>query len=57
MKRGTLTVPDRLLGDLANSLPDERITLECPEGSGVLDLNCAQTENLVNGTDKSEFPR
>ena len=41
-EEGEITVPARLLTDLVNSLPNERIDLELPEGSGLLHLACAQ---------------
>ena len=35
-EEGEITVPARLLTELVNSLPNERIDLELPEGSGAI---------------------
>ena len=55
-EEGETTVPARLLTELVNSLPNERIDLELPEGSGLLQLACAQAKAHINGIDAKEFP-
>ena len=55
-EEGEITVPARLLTELVNSLPNERIDLELPEGSGLLHLACAQATAHINGIDAKEFP-
>ena len=55
-EEGEITVPARLLTDLVNSLPNERIDLELPEGSGLLHLACAQAKAHINSIDAKEFP-
>ena len=55
-EEGEITVPARLLTELVNSLPNERIDLELPEGSGLLHLACAQAKAHINSIDAKEFP-
>ena len=55
-EEGEITVPARLLTELVNSLPNERIDLELPEGSGLLHLACAQATAHMNSVDAKEFP-
>jgi DNA polymerase III subunit beta len=55
-EEGSITVPARLLTEFVNSLPNDRIDLELPAGSGVLQLACARAEARIHGTDASEFP-
>jgi DNA polymerase-3 subunit beta len=55
-EEGSITVPARLLTEFVNSLPNDRIDLELPTGSGVLQLTCARAEARIHGADASEFP-
>ena len=55
-EEGEITVSARLLTELVNSLPNERIDLELPEGSGLLHLACAQATAHINSIDAKEFP-
>ena len=55
-EEGEITVPSRLLTDLVNSLPPERIDLETSADPMALKVNCARTEAQINGTDAEEFP-
>jgi DNA polymerase-3 subunit beta len=55
-EEGSITVPARLLTEFVNSLPNDRIDLELPAGSGVLQLVCARAEARIHGADASEFP-
>ena len=55
-EEGEITVPARLLTDLVNSLPNERIDLDLPEGSGLLHLTCARAKAHINSVDAKEFP-
>jgi DNA polymerase-3 subunit beta len=55
-EEGSITVPARLLTEFVNSLPNDRIDMELPSGSGVLQLTCARAEARIHGTDASEFP-
>ena len=55
-EEGEITVPARLLTELVNSLPNERIDLELPEGSGLLHLACAQATAHINSVDAKGFP-
>ena len=56
-EEGETTVPARLLAELVNSLPNERIDLELPEESGLLHLTCAQvTGPHQQRPDAKEFP-
>jgi DNA polymerase-3 subunit beta len=51
---GAITVPARLLGDLVNSLPTERIELSLDDQT--LHLRCAKNEADIKGIDAQEFP-
>ena len=55
-EEGSITVPARLLTEFVNSLPNDRIDMELPSGSGVLQLTCARAEARIHGADASEFP-
>ena len=55
-EEGEITVPARLLTELVNSLPNERIDLDLPEESGLLQLTCARAKAHINGADAKEFP-
>ena len=54
-EEGEITVPARLLIELVNSLPNERVDLDLPEGSGFLHLTCAQIKAHINSTLAKEF--
>ena len=63
-EEGAITVPHRLLADLVNSLPSDRIDLdlegpdtegEGPRGS-VLRLSCGRSVTHINGADANDFP-
>ena len=51
---GATTVPARLLTDLVNSLPPERIDLRLTDQT--LHLSCARNEVDIKGIDAQEFP-
>ena len=53
-KEGSLALPARLLADLVNALPSERIDLSRVNGS--LHLACGRNEADVRGVDAQEFP-
>jgi DNA polymerase-3 subunit beta len=55
-EEGAITVPARLLTEFVNALPSDRIDLELPSGSGVLQLTCARAEARIHGVDANEFP-
>jgi DNA polymerase-3 subunit beta len=52
---GAITVPARLLTDVVNSLPNERIDLEVRDGDR-LHLRCGRFETHLRGIDADEFP-
>ena len=52
---GAITVPARLLTDVVNSLPNERIDLEL-SGGDRLHLRCGRYETHLRGIDADEFP-
>jgi DNA polymerase-3 subunit beta len=52
---GAITVPARLLTDVVNSLPNERIDLELQDGDR-LHLRCGRFETHLRGIDADEFP-
>jgi DNA polymerase-3 subunit beta len=51
---GAITVPARLVIDLTNSLPPERIDLNLTDET--LRLSCARNEAEIKGIDAQEFP-
>lgn len=52
---GAITVPARLLSDVVNSLPNERVDLELRDGDR-LHLRCGRFETHLRGIDADEFP-
>jgi DNA polymerase-3 subunit beta len=63
-EEGAITVPHRLLTDLVNSLPSDRIDLDL-QGSGddgdaatgrVLHLSCGRSVTHINGANPADFP-
>ncbi|OQY25156.1 MAG: DNA polymerase III subunit beta [Anaerolineaceae bacterium 4572_32.1] len=55
-EEGAITVPARLLIDLVNSLPAERIDMELNVRTQELHLQCAHYEANIKGLDAQEFP-
>ncbi len=55
-EEGAITVPARLLTELVNSLPEERIDLSTDQQPTMLDIQCARFEAHINGTDSEDFP-
>ncbi|NLG50310.1 MAG: DNA polymerase III subunit beta [Chloroflexi bacterium] len=53
---GSITVPARLLSDLVNSLPADRIDLELITRTQTLNLKCGRFEANIKGIDAQEFP-
>lgn len=53
---GAITVPARLLIDLVNSLPPERIDMELQTRTQSLNLRCGRFEANIKGIDAQEFP-
>ena len=53
---GATTVPARLLMDLVNSLPPERIDMELQTRTQSLSLKCGRFEASIKGIDAQEFP-
>ena len=55
-EEGAITIPARLLTELVNSLPEERIDLSTDQQPTLLDVQCARYEAHINGTDSEDFP-
>ena len=55
-EEGEITVPARLLTDLVNSLPAERIDLESTSDPTALKIDCARFEAQINGAAAEDFP-
>ena len=55
-EEGSITVPARLLTELVNSFPAERIDIESSVNPVGLALNCARSNANINGIDADEFP-
>ena len=53
-EEGAITIPARLLSDLTNSLPQERVDLTLTDQT--LKLLCARNEADIKGIDAQEFP-
>lgn len=53
---GATTVPARVLIDLVNALPPERIDMELTVRTQTLHLQCARFEAHIKGIDAREFP-
>ena len=53
---GATTVPARVLIDLVNALPPERIDMELTVRTQTLNLRCARFEANIKGIDAQEFP-
>ena len=53
---GAITVPARLLTDLVNSLPPERIDMELQARTQTLIVRCGRFEASIKGIDAQEFP-
>jgi len=53
-QEGSITVPARLIIDLVNSLPEERVDLNLKDQ--MLHMTCARNEADINGIDPQEFP-
>ena len=55
-EEGSITVPERLLSEFVNSLPNDPINLQLDEGSGLLEISSGSSKAHINITDASEFP-
>ncbi|MHB9031792.1 MAG: DNA polymerase III subunit beta [Anaerolineae bacterium] len=53
---GSITVPARVLSDLVNSLPPERVDLQLIVRTNTLNLKCGRLEANIKGLDAQEFP-
>ncbi len=53
-EEGAITVPARLIIDLVNSLPQERVDIRLRDQ--MLHLTCARSDADINGIDAQEFP-
>lgn len=56
-EEGATTVPSRLIGDFVSSLPPATVSLEIPERSRQMKLECARNESTINAMDAEDFPR
>ena len=64
-EEGTITVPHRLVTDLVNSLPSDRVDLDLrgpdsddPDAGGgsVLHISCGRSRTHINGAAADDFP-
>ncbi|MHB1355854.1 MAG: DNA polymerase III subunit beta [Anaerolineae bacterium] len=55
-QEGAITLPSRILADLVNSLPPERIDLQLVVRTNTLNLKCGRLEANIKGNDAQEFP-
>src|SRR3954454_13286452 len=55
-EEGAITIPQRLLADFVNTLPNDRISLTVPPRSRQTRLECARNEASIGGLDAEDFP-
>jgi DNA polymerase-3 subunit beta len=55
-EEGAITIPQRLLADFVNTLPNDRISLTVPARSRQVRLECARNEAAIAGLDAEDFP-
>jgi DNA polymerase-3 subunit beta len=55
-EEGAITIPQRLLADFVNTLPNDRISLTVPPRSRQVRLECARNEASIAGLDADDFP-
>jgi DNA polymerase-3 subunit beta len=55
-EEGAITVPQRLLADFVNTLPNDRISLTVAPRSRQARLVCARNEASISGLDAEDFP-
>jgi len=53
---GSITVPARILADLVNSLPPERVDMQLIVRTNTLHLKCGRLEANIKGLDAQDFP-
>lgn len=53
---GAITVPARLLSDLVNGLPPERVDMEAVVRTQTLHIRCNRIEANIKGIDAKDFP-
>ena len=55
-EEGSITLPARLLTELVNSLPPERVDMTSTSEPTSLSVSCARFNATINGIDADEFP-
>ena len=55
-EEGSITLPARLLTELVNSLPPERVDMSSTSEPTSLSVSCARFNATINGIDADEFP-
>jgi DNA polymerase-3 subunit beta len=55
-EEGSITVPARLVTEFVNSLPNELVAIEMPQGGRTVQLTCGRFQAHVNGIDAEDFP-
>lgn len=56
-EEGATTVPSRLISDFVSSLPPATVSMEIPDRSRQMKLECARNESTINAMDAEDFPR
>src|SRR5688500_11734489 len=54
---GAVTLPAKLLLDLVNNLPNDRITLALDDTTQTVTATCARTRSTIKGIEADEFPQ
>ena len=55
-REGAITIPARLFTEFINTLPNEPVHINVPEGSMIANLSCANARANINGADPKDFP-
>ncbi|GIV95867.1 MAG: DNA polymerase III subunit beta [Herpetosiphonaceae bacterium] len=55
-EEGAVTIPAKLLSDLVNNLPNDKITLQLDERTQAVTIICARTRATIKGIEADEFP-
>ena len=55
-REGAITIPAKLFTEFVNTLPNEPVSINVPEGSMIANLTCAKARANIHGADPKDFP-
>ncbi len=55
-EEGAVTLPAKLLADLVNNLPNDKVTLQLDERTQAMTITCARTRATIKGIEADDFP-